>query len=522
MARVILKEGYFDALMELRQQYHQKVESAQEMEESLIKKAQLKREARIQRESREFMEYLKGHNATVMDFLEFISTWLLSGESKNIMTVFFAHFSTITGLRPIWTIFLGGPGEGKSAIEQAAFSLIPDRCKYSGRSSYAATLNQARDLGNDFLDQKIISLGDLGGKNSYIKWEETLDVYKELTTEGFYDYKKMQDTPDPETRQKEVVTIRVEGYPSVSFASTHSDGLTGQYLSRGITISPVGSDDDILRYRRFVRPATRAKAFRDELTGHVMKLFHSYIETLLKDIETVEVINPYYLCLEDWFRGSNNIKRVSEMFPLLVDAVTLFNYQRRHLITTVDGDKYYLATKEDNEVIAKLFDITPGLTAQVVTFYNKLVDRVGKYNYDEYEDYLRGDKNINECKSIFTVSTLRHNRFRRASEDEKEQYSKFCQLLVDAGKLDKLMKNHKGHNVYCLTDAEKMGTSNMNCDISKVKEYLEEDISGNGWGMGLDRDEIVECIGDEKPHQSSWTDFQTPPWDNGDDIEGEV
>src|SRR5690606_36191981 len=135
---------------------------------------------------------------------------------------------------------------------------------------------------------------------------------------------------------------------SVSFASTHSDGLTGQYLSRGITISAVGSDDDILRYRRSVRPATRAKAFRDELTGHVMKLFHSYIETLLKDIETVEVINPYYLCLEDWFRGSNNIKRVSEMFPLLVDAVTLFNYQRRHLITTVDGDKYYLATKEDN------------------------------------------------------------------------------------------------------------------------------------------------------------------------------
>lgn len=520
MAKIIIKEGYFDALMELQQQHHQKVEAAQQMESSLIEQAIQKRETRIRKESQEFTEYLHGHNATVMDFLEFISTWLLSGESKNIMTVFFAHFSTITGLRPIWTIFLGGPGEGKSAIEQASFSLIPARCKYGGRSSYAATLNQARDYGNDFLDRKIISLGDLGGKNSYIKWEETLDVYKELSSEGAYDYKKMEDSVNPDTKQKEVISIKVEGYPSVSFASTHSDGLTGQYLSRGITITPVGTDDDILNYRRYVRPATRAKAFRDELTGKVMSLFHSYIENLILDIETTEVINPYYLCLEDWFRGSSNVKRASEMFTLLVDAVTLFNYKSRHLLTTLDGDKYYLATKEDNEVIARLFDITPGLTAQVVAFYNKLVERVGKFQWDEFEEYKVGDKSIKECKTIFTVPTLRNIRFRRSSEDEKEQFSRFCHLLHDAGKLDSLMKNHKGHHVYCLTDGELMGTVNMKCDISKVKEYIEEDIAGNGWGMGLDYDEIVACIGDEKSHRSSWTDFKQPPWDNMDEPAG--
>ena len=135
---------------------------------------------------------------------------------------------------------------------------------------------------------------------------------------------------------------------------------------------------------------------------------------------------------------------------------------------------------------------------------------------------MDGERSINECKTIFTVSTLRHKRFKRASADEKEQFSKFCQLLYDAGKLDSLKKNQKGHHIYCLSDAEIMGTVSMNCDIGKVKEYLEEDITGNGWGMGLDRDEIVSCIGDEKMHRSSWTDFQRPPWDCNGEVDGDV
>ncbi|HNR26022.1 MAG TPA: hypothetical protein PKI66_04865, partial [Methanobacteriaceae archaeon] len=67
-AKLILKEGYFDALMELQNQHHQRVENARDQEHSLIEEAKAKREARIRQESREFIEYLNNHNATVMDF----------------------------------------------------------------------------------------------------------------------------------------------------------------------------------------------------------------------------------------------------------------------------------------------------------------------------------------------------------------------------------------------------------------------------------------------------------------------
>ena len=517
IANVIIKEEYYDAIMELQRQNQIKIDSAKQEEASNEKVLEKEHRDKIRQEAREFKQYLKEHNATIMDFLEFISWWLLSGESKNIQTVFFAHFSTLTGLRPVWTMFLGGPGEGKSAIEQAGFSLIPKSLKYNGRKSWAAILNLVRDRGSDFLDKKVIGLGDLGGKNSYMKWEEILDVYKELSSEGIYDYSKMEDSVDRETRQKEIIDIILNGHPSVSFSSVHSDGLTGQYLSRGVTITPIGSDDDVLYYRRYTRPATFAKDFRDELTGHIMDLFHSYIENLLLNLETVEVINPYYLCLQDWFKTAANNKRSSEMFPLLVDSVTLFNYESRQSIKSPNGKTYYIATKEDNERIANLFDITPGLTSEVVAFYNKLVKIIGEYNYEEFEEYERDVKDIKQCKTIFTIGTLKNRRLKRASSDEKDQFADFCHILHDNGKLVSIKKNSKGHHIYCLeSPVEPLGTASIDFTPSKIKEYLDEDMVSSEWGMKLPKDKIRGSMKKEIPQNIDTNTFVEPPWNNGD------
>ena len=513
MAKIIIKEGFFDAMMELQDQHMRNIETARENDAHREKLSEQDQQIRIQEESQEFKQFLNEHHATIMDFLEFVSFWLLSGESKNIQTVFFAHFSTLTGLRPIWTIFLGGPGEGKTAIEQAGFSLIPRRFRFGGRATYASTMNDSIDLGPDFLNKCVISLGDLGGKNSYVKWEETLDVYKELSSEGEYDYKRMEESINPETKKREVLRIKVIGYPSVSFASTHSDGLTGQYTSRGITITPQGSDEDVLFYRRYTRPATFAKEFRDELTGPIMDLFHSYIEDLLMKLETFEVINPYYLCLQDWFEEAANNKRSSEMFPLLVDAVTLFNYESRQSITSPNGKTYYIATKEDNQTIAKLFDITPGLTSEIVAFYNKLVKIVGVYNYDEFQDLDAGKTTIKECKTIFTVATLKNQRLKRSSQDEKDQFADFCHLLLDAGKLVSLTKNRKGYNIYALEHPVKpLGSAEIDFDTNRIKEYLDDDMVSSGWGMKLPRDQIRGSMKSEIPQSNEGKFLELPPW----------
>ena len=515
IANVIIQEEFYDALMELKDQQNDKIRNAKENETVLEEKLKQEELDKIREDAREFKQFLKEHNATVMDFLEFVSYWLLSGESKNIQTVFFAHFSTLTGLRPIWTIFLGGPGEGKTALEQAGFKLIPRRLKYSGRKTYAVTLNMARDKNPNFLDKRVIGLGDLGGKNSYLKWEETLDVYKELSTDGEYDYSKMEDSIDKETRKKEIIDLKITGHPSVSFASTHSDGLTGQYVSRGVTITPIGSDESVLFYRRFTRPATRAKEYHDKITGPIMDMFHGYIEDLLLKLETFEVINPYYLCLEDWFKDAGNNKRASEMFPLLVDAVTLFNYESRQSIKSPNGKTYYIATKQDNEKIASLFDITPGLTSEVVAFYNKLVDIVGAYDPNEFKDLENSESaiTIKQCSTIFTIATLKNQRFRKASQDDKDQFSEFCQLLHDIGKLNVLKKNRKGYNIYHMEyPIEHLGTAEINFDEKRIKEYLDSDMVSSKWGMKLPRDQIERCTEKEIPHNSIEQNFVMPPW----------
>jgi hypothetical protein len=513
VAKTLIKEGLFDAVTHLQAQHMEDIEKAIGNKEDEEKQRLKKQREGILSESQEFKQYLTEHNATLMDFLDHATRWLLSGESKNIQTVFFAHFSTLTGLRPVWTIFLGGPGEGKTAIEQAGADLVPKRFKFGGRATYAATMNQADELGNDFLDRCVISLGDLGGKNSYIKWEETLDVYKELSSEGEYDYKRMNDSIDPETKKRAVLRIKIIGYPSVSFASTHSDGLTGQYLSRGITLTPMGSDEDVLKYRRHTRPGTMALDFYEQITGDTMDLFHSYVEDLLLELETHDVINPYYFCLQDWFKKANNNKRASEMFPYLVDAVTLFNYENRHSVTSPNGKVYYISTKEDNETIANLFDITPGLTAEVVAFYNRLVKVVGKYNYDEFEDYQNEAKTIKQCKTIFTVATLKNQRLRKSSSDEKKQFADFCSLLHDTGYLDSLTKNSKGHHVYCLNKAKEIGSAEIDFRSELIREYLNEEMFNQKWGMGLSEAEIMKCMSNEKPQNSITNTFVSPPWD---------
>lgn len=513
MAKTIIKEGLFDAIVELQEQHMVKVENAKDNELKEEELSQKEEEQHIKEESQKFRKYLEEHNATVIDFLEFMSSWLLCGESKNIQTGFFAHFSTLTGLRPVWTIYLGGPGEGKTAIEEAGRSLVPRQFKYSGRATYAAVMNQADGRGNDFLDRCVIGLGDLGGKNSYIKWEETLDVYKELSSEGEYDYRRMEDSIDPETKKREVKDILIIGRPSVSFASTHSDGLTGQYISRGVTMTPVGSDEEVLRYRRYTRPATHALEFRENLVGPVMDTFHSYVKDLLMKIETTEVINPYFLCLQKWFMGAANNKRASEMFPLLVDAVTLFNYESRHSIKSPNGKTYYVATKDDNETIANLFDITPGLTAEVVAFYNKIVDVVGPYDAEEVLDYEEGRRSIKECKSVFTVGTLKNQRLRRFSPDSKAQFADFCRLLHDTGKLESVMKTQQGFNVYCLKEAKHIGGANIDFNLELIRKYIEEDILNQEWGMGLSEMDIMECMKNETPQKSINNTFEIPPWD---------
>ena len=512
LAATIIREGLFDAITELQDQHLQNIDAAKDRLLHEEKASQKERNIKIQEEAQEFREYLTEHNATLMDFLDFMGQWLLSGESRNIQAGFFADFSTISGLRPVWVMILGGPGEGKSAIERAIYDLIPINYKYSGRGTYAATMNQAQDLGADFLDKKCISLGDLGGRNSYIKWEETLDVYKELSSEGEYDYKRMDDSIDPETKKRRVIIIKIKGHPSVKFASTHSDGLTGQYLSRGITLSPEGSDDNVLSYRRHTRPGTFALEFRENLLNNIMPLFHSYIENILLN-GTFEVINPYYFCLQEWFKKANNNKRASDMFPKLVDAVTLFNCESRHSITSHNGKTYYMATEDDNKTIADLFDITPGLTAEVVTFFNRLVRIIGQYNPDEFEQYMKGDLTIQKCKTIFTISTLKNERLKKDSSEVKEQFSTFCQTLHDAGHLCVLTKNRLGYNVYRLSSAVEIGGEAIKFTEELIKAYRDEEILNQNWGMGLTEGEVMNCMNNEKSQKSITHSFVKPPWD---------
>ena len=242
-------------------------------------------------------------------------------------------------------------------------------------------------------------------------------------------------------------------------------------------------------------------------------------------IPEFEVINPYWECLEEWFKETEFYKRNLSLYPALVETVTLLNADYRKKISSDDGKTYLVSTKEDNKLIGDLFNPSQGLTNNAIMIFNLLVRKYGNYKpntleetfteedaVSDWEDYQSGNSSLKNCGTLFTVANVR----RAASKDNNKYkglpYSEIIQSLVNTGFVQVMGKVKRGnHNVYALDHWEPVDDMTIDFDDECISKYVDE----MSHVYGVTRHALWEIINSENienDDEAVKPDIKLPPW----------
>lgn len=459
-------------------------------------------------ESDKFMEFLEEKGANVVQYLWYVSEWLAGGESVNIMTGILCHLSTYFFINPVMFFALGRANEGKTVIDEASLTLMPRDAVMNGRVSSSALHRKALDEGMDYPDGRIFKMGDLGGEKDFEKWRDTIDRYKELVSDGESVIELTGDGIDENTGERKIIKFKITGHPSMTMTSVNTEHFDDQLLSRGVTVSPRATNEEV--YWFFYYNKGKFAQQRDYITKEEIKGLHNYVEYTRYMYKDARVINPYWTCLETWFHSSEFYKRALSLYPGLVDAVTILNSYNRESVMV--GDQlYFVSTKEDNQIVADVFNPNAGLSEPAVRLFNKLLEWYNPFVQEELDDYHRGELPIKECKTIFSVGQIRHKSL-KSKELKGLKYGDILFSLVSNGFIESVDKlNRSNENIYVLSHFEKLESTNIIFDGDRIKKYVKdlEGIYGVPPGHLF---EIVDQQNNENPKLPFDCDLKLPPW----------
>ena len=365
---------------------------------------------------------------------------------------------------------------------------------------------------------------DMGGDRDIEKWGDTIDRYKELTTEGETEIEMTGDGIDQDTGERKLINFKVTGHCSCCITSVNSECFDGQILSRGIDVAPTATNEQVKMFAKYNHGTVAS--YRDWVIDAHIKMFHDYV-MYLKNYVVPEygVINPYWECLEDWFKETEFYKRNLSLYPALVETVTLLNADYRKKIHSTDGKDYLVSTQEDNKLIGDLFNPSQGLTNNAIRIFNLLVRKHGNYKpntfeeafteedaISDWEDYQTGARSLKNCGTLFTVANVR----RAASKDNNKYkglpYADIIQSLVNAGFVQVMGKMKRGnHNVYALDHWEPVEDMTINFDDECISRYVDE-MSGV---FGVTSSALWEIIHSENIENESMAEvpkIRLPPW----------
>ena len=472
----------------------------------------------------EFGDFLIEHNMTLNQFLFYAAEWLAGGETHNILKGTFCHLSTYFLIKPIWFLPLGKAGEGKSVIDESTVAMLPSDVFENGRVTESALHRKSKINGKDYVNGKVMRMKDMGGDRDFEKWSDTIDRYKELTTEGKVEIEMTGEGIDPETQERKVINFQLEGFCSCCITSVNSECFDGQILSRGIDVAPTATNEQVKMFAKYNHGTVAS--YRERIINSQLALFHDYVRYIKAYVvPNFKVINPYWECLEEWFKETEFYKRNLSLYPALVETVTLLNADYRKKITSEDGQDYLVSTREDNKLIGDLFNPSQGLTNNAIRVFNLLVRKYGNLKpntleepfteddaISDWDDYQTGARSLKNCGTLFTVANVR----RAASKDNNKYkglpYGEIIQSLVNNGFVQMMGKVKRGnHNVYALAHWESVEDMTITFDDECISKYVDEMAPVYGvtchalW-------EIINAEKIENADSGSVSKVRLPPW----------
>ena len=472
----------------------------------------------------EFSDFLIENNLSLNQFMFYAAEWLASGEVHNILKGVCCHLSTYFKIKPIWFLPLGKAGEGKSVIDEAAAAMLPADVFENGRITESALHRKSKIYGEYYLDGKVMRMRDMGGDRDFEKWSDTIDRYKELSSEGEVEIDMTGDGIDPETGERRIINFKLKGHCSCCITSVNSEGFDDQILSRGIDVTPQATNEQVKMYAKYCHGTVASR--REWIIKNHLGMFHDYVKYVKKYIiPGLKVINPYWECLEEWFKESEYYKRNLSTYTALVETVTLLNADWRKKIHSENGQTYVVSTKEDNKLVGDLFNPSQGLTANASKVFNLLVRWYGNYNpnnlsdsysekkvLEEWEDYHEAGRSLKNCDTLFNVANVKRNATKNSANYKNLPFADIIQSLVNNGFVRVMGKmNRSNNNVYALDHWEPIGERPIIFDEACISQYVA-DMSGV---YGVTPSALWEIINDEnlendgeEPNES----IKLPPW----------
>ena len=507
-----------ESLESIQEQYSDWLDGAEERKQEEEVARQKEEEEKIFEESLKFKQFLGEHNLSFFEYLTYLSRWFSGAEYENVIIGFLCNFGTFSGVKPLWFMAVGKAGEGKSFIEGGTIKLTPQKFLENGLKTEKAAVRKGRICGTNYLDRKIMTMGDLGGPKDFEEHKLVMHKYKKMTTEGHDEFEAVSDVADPETKEREIIFMELEGNPSVMFTTVDSENIDPQFVSRGIMVSPRASDHDAAIYRMYNQRGSIWEAKTDEICNTTLRLFHSYVESL--DYEEVGVINPYYLCLVKWFEDDEYFKRGLGKYPELVHLITYLNSDERETIQ-VEDRRYYVATKDDNVILTRLIRPDNSLSQVAVEVFNQLLKYYKEFDYDEYMEYENKDRRLDKCESFFSVGSA-PKKLRNNHKFRGLPYSLIFRNLDQAGLIVKVGKELRGNtNLYCLDRKEPVEDTEISFDKDLIQDYIQNHLV-KIYGGGL-TPHLLQMIDHEKAVKGipdSFSDLEIPPWFDRGGLEG--
>lgn len=432
-------------------------------------------------------------------YIASIADWLTAGERINTVYCFCAYCSQVLLHNPISVIGIGDASSGKTYVEETALSLIPEKyiVNETGGASPAAFFNRAKE-DPFFYDGKIVTYGDMGGRNDRENAADTMAFMKELQSEGYL--KKPVSIRD-ENNNWVTEELELKGRCSLTY-TTVPTLIDSQELSRSIVFSPRINNRDVFNKRsKFLSFGIGKTHERYEKIMEEVKLIPYMVECLREEIKDYTVLNPYLDVVLKFLQSSKYYKRDKDKYFGLMNAITVINFYQNPKYEFKDGTKILITSKDDVMLFVTLLkpyliSIALNVSPKAGEVYNHIVENMDKWKYsEENEKFLAG---------ITARFYFEHQG------DDKLSYQsvrKYFQELYGSGLLT-IVGSEGRANVY------EVNTFAYESTIEELFDTIEEDFEFIREELGKDVAEIIQ--NDELTYKldihNQHLKVERPPW----------
>jgi hypothetical protein len=284
-------------------------------------------------------------------YIASLSSWMTAGERANIILTFITYASQVILRNPINVVILGEGGSGKTHIETAALSMIPDEFVIKEKKTTDAAFFD-KGLENPYVyDGKIVSFGDLGGESAQDFVLEIKDLLKELQTDGYLSKTMIGKDHDGERMR---VQMELFGHPCTTYTTVPGHIFDDQEMSRSIFITPRMDNKKVFHAMKKMlefnggRTHKQSKYYLNEL--EIVK----YVVYLLRErMETVIINNPYTESVIKFLGESEYFKRDFDKYNGILKTITAINGYNRQTFE-IDGQEILYTSLNDIKLFMSL------------------------------------------------------------------------------------------------------------------------------------------------------------------------